>query len=162
MSYSSDGRHIILATSDQVVEILEEDTGETVFKSGESDQEMKLQDAKSIVRNCGPMATILWTFPFERHEFNMCSVPCSCCSLNVNNILNFVPFSETFHFNAQFCNGTLATRVDNRLQIFKLEWNNPLPFTSRRSIDRPAKNDEKESINPTGEIPAMQHLPIEK
>lgn len=95
-SFSSDGRYIICAGSE--VEILEVETGTAVFKRSETDQQMILQDAKAITRQCTPMANMLWQFPVERHELNMCSVRCACCSLDVDYILNFVPFDERFRF----------------------------------------------------------------
>lgn len=105
------------------------DTGETVFKSNETDQQMTLQDAEDMIRKCGPLSNMLWPYPLEQRELNMCSARCSCCSLNVENILIFVPEDRFFRIYWQYCKDVFATNTDDGLHIFKLEWNSPAPFT---------------------------------
>lgn len=129
-SFSSDGRYVVYAGSggedEHRFEIFEVDTEETVLRSNKPRQQMALQDAKDIIRNCGPMAHKLWQFPFERHKLNMCSAQCSCCSLDVDNILNFVPLDEDFlSRRAQYCKDIFVIKSDNHLQIFKLERDSP-------------------------------------
>lgn len=125
-SFSSDRRYIICLNADTMhVEILEVYTGETVYKKSGTGLQMTVQEAKDNIRQCGPMASKLWTFPFERQELNICSVQRSCSSLHVDNILNFVPQDESFKFVAQYRESEFVKLIGDRLQIFKLEWNAP-------------------------------------
>lgn len=123
VSFSRDGRYIIFGSSSARATIWEAATKRMVFGCAVlSEQPLSLADAQNVIRNCGPLASILWPFSGKPECSRLCPAQalCSAKTLDVDTIFSFVPYNK-FSRNAKFCRSSYATAVDGRIGIFKLD-----------------------------------------
>lgn len=133
-SFSSDQRYIVCGVfSGSTKEPFEVHLGTTIWATDSkkivydstkrSIQSMSVANARTVIRSCGQRANRLWPF-FLKHDFTSdCPSQCSCCSkkLNVDTILNFVPYSTGIR-TAMYCEDTYVAIRGGRIGVFKLEF----------------------------------------